>query len=131
MFVAKHDHVIKTLAADASNHSLGVRILPRASRGRPYLLHAHSLNSILEILAIDPISISNQITRRLGFWKGFDHLLCRSSCSRMFGDIEVNQSASFVRQNNEHKQHTQSGRRYCEKIDRHEIANMIVQKGSP
>ena len=131
MFFAEHDHMTETLAADASNHSLRIRILPRASRCRPHLFNAHSLNSILEILAIDSISISNEITRRLILRKGFDHLLCRPSCGWMFGDIEVNQSASFMRNNNENKQHAQPGCRNREEIDRHEIANMIVQECPP
>src|SRR2546425_154712 len=131
MSVAEHDHVTETLAPDASNESLRERILPRASWSRPYFSNAHSLNSFLEIVAIDSVSITNQITRHLLLRKCFDHLLCRPSRRRMLGDIKVNHSPSFMRQNNKHKQHTQPGCRYREEVDRHEIADMVVQKGSP
>src|SRR5437879_10518070 len=77
--------------------------LPRAAWGRSYFPNAHSLNSVLEVLPINSISITNQIARRLIFRKGFDDLLRRPSRRRMFGDIEVNHSASFLGQNNEHK----------------------------
>src|SRR5262249_11237752 len=131
MFVVEDDHVIETLATDASNDSLRVRILPRASCRGSYFSNAHARHSVLEVLPIDSISIMHQITWRLILRKGFDNLLCGPSCCRMFGGIKVNHSASFVRQHNEHKQQAQSGRWYGEKVDRHQIANVIIQEGSP
>src|SRR6267378_788093 len=131
MAVVENDEVIEALTTYASNHPLGVRILPRASWSRPHFPNAHSLNSVLEVLPIDSISITNQIARRLILRKGFDNLLCRPSRCRMFGDIKMDQSASFVRQNNEHKQYAQSSRRYREEVDRHEIAYVIIEEGSP
>src|SRR5438034_2956087 len=131
MFVMEYDHVTEALTTYASDHPLGVRILPWTAWGRPYFPNAHSLDSVLEVLPISSISITNQIARRLIFRKGFDDLLRRPSRRRMFGDIEVNHSASFVRQHNEHKQHAQSGCRHSEEVDRHEIADVIVEAGSP
>src|SRR2546422_3197987 len=63
--------------------------------------------------------------------KGFDDLLCRPSRRRMFGHIKVNDSAAFMGQYNEHKKHAQSSRRYREEVDRHEIAYVIIEEGSP
>src|SRR5437870_3974062 len=131
MAVVEHDHVIEALTTYASNHPLGVRILPRASWSRPHFPNAHSLNSVLEVLPIDSISITNQITWGLILRKGFDDLLCRPRRRRMLGHIKVKDSAAFVRQNNEHKQHAQSGRRHGEEVDRHEVAYVIVEEGSP
>src|SRR6266446_9692968 len=131
MAVAKNDHVIDALTTYASNHPLGVRILPRASWSRPHFPNAHSLNSVLEVLPIDSISITNQIAGRLILRKGFDDLLCRPRRRRMLGHIKVNDAATFVRQNNEHKQHVQPSGRNGEEVDRHEVAYVIVEEGSP
>src|SRR5215475_15229725 len=117
MSLAEHNHVIQALATYASNHPLGVWILPWALCSSPHFFNAHSLNSFLKVFTIDAVTISNEITRCLILGKGFDHLLSRPSCGRVFGDIEVKQSASFMRQHNEHKQHTKPGCRYREEID--------------
>src|ERR1051326_694609 len=131
MFVVDDDHMIEAFATEASDQSLHVRILPRTSWSRPYLLNSHSLNSVLEILPVNSISIANQIARRLIVGKSLDHLLCRPFCSRMFGDIEMNDSASFMRQHNEHKQHSKSSGRYREEVERDQISDVIIEKRSP
>src|SRR3989475_10247996 len=131
MAVVENDQMIEALTTYASNHPLRVRILPRASWNRPHFPNAHSLNSLLEVLPIDSISITNQIAGCLILWKGFDDLLCRPRRRRMFGHIKVNDSAAFVRQNNEHKQYVQSSRRYGKEVNRHEVAYVIVEEGSP
>src|SRR2546426_4935508 len=131
MFVVENDYVIEAFAADASDDSLRIRILPRASWSRPHFPNTHSLNSVLEVFPIDSISIMNQIARCLIIRKCSDDLLCRPSRLRMFGHIKVNDSASFMRQHNEYKKHAQSSSRYREEVDRHEIADVIVEEGSP
>ena len=65
MAVVENDQVIEALTTYASNHPLGVWILPRASWSRPHFPNTHSLNSVLEVLPIDSISITNQIA---GLW---------------------------------------------------------------
>src|SRR2546425_12583287 len=131
MAVVENDQVIEALTTYASNHPFGVRIVPRASGSRPHFPNTHSLNSMLEVLPIDSISITNQIAGRLILRKGFNDLLCCPRRRRMFGHIKVNDSAAFVRQNNEHKQHVQPSGRYGEEVDRHEVAYVIVEEGSP
>ncbi len=131
MAVVENDQVIEALTTYASNNPFGVWILPRASWSRPHFPNTHSLDSVLEVLPIDSISITNQIAGRLILRKGFDDLLCRPRRRRMFGHIKVNDSAAFVRQNNEHKQHVQPSGRYGEEVDRHEVAYVIVEEGSP
>src|SRR5437870_13195548 len=117
MFVVENDYVIEAFAADASDDSLRIRILPRASWSRPHFPNTHSLNSVLEVLPIDSFSITNQIARRLILRKGFDDLLCRPRHRRMLVHIKVNDPAAYVRQNNEQKQHVQASRRYREEVE--------------
>src|ERR1051326_8915758 len=80
-FVVDDDHMIEAFATEASDQSLHVRILPRTSWSRLYLLNSHSLNSVLEILPVNSISIANQIDRKLIVGKSLDHLqIGRASC---------------------------------------------------
>ena len=77
MFGMEYDHVTEALTTYAPDHPLDVRILPRTAGRRPYFSNADSLNSVLEVLPINSIPITNQIAWRLIFRKGFDYLLRR------------------------------------------------------
>src|SRR5436190_941364 len=60
MFVVENDYVIEAFAADASDDSLRIRILPRASWSRPHFPNTHSLNSVLDVFRIDSILIRHR-----------------------------------------------------------------------
>src|SRR5215471_701390 len=64
MLLAEHNHVIQALATDASNHPLGVWILPWALCSSSHSLNAHSLNPFLKVFTIDAVTISEKITCR-------------------------------------------------------------------
>src|SRR5262249_26745629 len=96
MFLAEHNHVIQALATYASNHPLGVWILPWALCSSPHFLNANSLNSFLKVFTIDAVTISEKITCRFILRKRFNYLLRGPSRRRMFGDIKVNHPASFM-----------------------------------
>src|SRR5215510_8429706 len=96
MSVIESDYVVQALATYAANDSLRERILPWTSWCGAHFANTHSLNSFLEIFTIDSISITNEITWRLIFWKGLNDLLCRPRRRRMFGHIKVNQAAALM-----------------------------------
>ena len=52
------DHVVETLAANATNHPFDVRILPWRARRRPNLVDAESRDAPAEVRSIDSISVS-------------------------------------------------------------------------
>src|SRR5580700_10451688 len=131
MFVIENDHVVEALATYAANESLGIWILPGASRSREHFFDAHSFNTVAEVATVNSVSITDQIAWRTVFRKCFNHLLRSPSSSRMVSDIKVNHSAPFMRQNNEHKQYAEPGCRHREEVDRDQIANVIVQEGTP
>ncbi len=129
-FVDRND-MVQALSPDASDHSLRVTILPRASRRRPNLLNAHSFDLIVKPMTVNPISISNQISWRRVVRKGFDDLLSGPFCRWMLRDIEVNELATVVDQHNEYKQDSQSQRRNRKEIHRNKLAHMVMQKRLP
>ena len=127
----KDDHMVEALASDRSNHPLDVRVLP----GRPScgldLLDAKRRYPTCEIESVDPVSISDEISRSCFPWKSLGDLLAGPRRSRVRGDIEVDDLPSFVVQDEEDVQNSEGGSRHGEEIDRDDVRGMIGQKGSP
>src|SRR5215831_19095238 len=89
MVVIEDDHMIQTLATNASDHPLHVAILPRTPWRYADLLDAHGFDSRPERFAVDSVPISNHKTRSAVFGKCFDDLLCSPNRCRMLGDMEM------------------------------------------
>ena len=62
MAFAKNDHAVETLAPDGPDDSLCVRILPRALRCGDNFFDTHCPESGSELFAVDPVTITKQIT---------------------------------------------------------------------
>src|SRR5438445_13250591 len=62
---ADHDDVVKAFPSNRTNHSLGIRVLPRRARRNNRLLGAQCLGLTRKSLSIDLVSVPNQIPRRL------------------------------------------------------------------
>src|SRR5882672_9336778 len=77
MPLAQNDDVIQTLAAQGSDHSLRVLILPRAGRTRNDLTDTHAGDSASKRVPIDRVAISQQPWWGSVVRKRFNHLLCR------------------------------------------------------
>src|SRR5215831_12716928 len=76
MVVIEDDHMIQTLATNASDHPLHVAILPRTPWRYADLLDAHSYDSRCEAFAVDSVAVLNHKSRSAVFRKPFDDLLC-------------------------------------------------------
>src|SRR2546425_4618923 len=114
-----NDQVVQTFASDTSDHTLRVAVLPRTSCRYWNLVDVQSLYSDNEMVSIDSVAIPHEVMWCRVLRKGFDDLL-RSPHSRgVFGDIEVHNSASVVRENNKGIQHLQLNRRHSKEIDRY------------
>src|SRR3954447_23688702 len=64
MMLAKHDQVIKAFASDRADQSFGVTVLPWRSRRCRAVANAHRPNAARKCLAIDPMSIADEVLRR-------------------------------------------------------------------
>jgi hypothetical protein len=62
--LAEDEHMIQTLAPDRSDEPLRERILPRALRRRENLVDSHALHAVPKLLAIDLVTITQEIERR-------------------------------------------------------------------
>jgi hypothetical protein len=71
----QQDYVIQTLAPHGTHQSLGKRTPPRTLGRDLHFCDSHTLDSHVEILPIDLVSIAKQVTWRRIVRKRFDDLL--------------------------------------------------------
>ncbi len=62
--LAEDDHVVETLASNASNDPFDLGALPRGARRRRNLLDVESRNAPFEVRPVDSIAVSQHVTRR-------------------------------------------------------------------
>ena len=80
--------MIKAFPSDGTDQSFTMPILPgRPRRGR-FIANAHRTKTSLEDFAIDAISITDEIFRRLVPTTGFGNLLSDPTCGRMFSHAQ-------------------------------------------
>ncbi|MFH1842946.1 MAG: hypothetical protein ABIF77_07035, partial [bacterium] len=92
-------HVIQALAPDRPDHPLDIRVLPWGSVRGQDLFDLKGRDSAVELVAVLPVSVSDQISR-CGFpGKRFDDLLPSPNRGRALGDVEVQDLAPGVVQN--------------------------------
>ena len=116
---------------DRSDQTLGESILPGTSRCRQHLLDAHALDSLPELVAIDPIAVVQQIARRCVLRKGLDHLLARPERRGISGHVEMHDTPTLLRKDHEYVQDPETDRGDGEEIQRHQVPSVIVQKDPP
>src|SRR6266849_4743476 len=88
--LVEDDNVIQTFAADRTNETLDVRVLPGGPRSSDDLLDAHRPHTIAESGTIRFVPVSKQIARRSIPGKGLGHLAGKPVLRGILGDVEVN-----------------------------------------
>src|SRR5262249_32518985 len=84
-----------------------------------------------DVVAVDAIPIANEIPRGIPIGEGLDQLLRRPGCGGMLGHIEMQHLTTTMLQHDEYKQHSHAGRGHGEKINRCDLADVVVQKRLP
>src|SRR5262245_17991288 len=97
----QHNHMIKTFAADRSNYSLGIWILPGGPRCGGDLFDLHPCHSTAKLFSINLISIPEQVAWCCIFREGFNDLLRGPDSGRMFCHVEVNDLRPVMQQDEE------------------------------
>src|SRR5690242_1641582 len=100
-----HDDMVQAFSANASDHPFRIAVLPRTpSRYRNLpdsryrnLPDTHSINSRGEVASVDPITIAHQVARHSVVGKCLHELLCRPRGSRVFRDIEMQNTSTVMR----------------------------------
>src|SRR5262245_29278725 len=131
MPVVEHDDMIEHVAANTANDPLAVRILPGTSWGDLDLFDAQMLDALLQRSTVNGVSIAEEISRCGVPRKRLDDLLGRPLCRWVFGDVEMHDTPPFVSQQDKHKQNLEASSWDGEKITRHDILDMIIEKCLP
>src|SRR4029077_12761459 len=96
MGVVQHDDVIEALAADGADDPFGERVLPGCPRGNDHLANPHVGDGPGEALAVDGITISEQISRRGLVREGLNDLAGGPDCGGMIRDVAMEELAAVM-----------------------------------
>src|SRR5215472_10812002 len=98
------NHMVEAFTANRADDAFDVSSLPRRPRRAENFFDIHCGDLLAELLAIDSISISQQISRRGIKRKGFEYLLRRPFRRWMSCDVEVPDASSIVCEDNKNEE---------------------------
>ena len=96
MPLVEDDYMVETLTSNGADHPFDQWDSATGRRGDKDLLHPETVDASVEVHSVDLVSIPYQGPRHRVPWKSIDHLLRRPFSRRMFGDIEMNDTATVV-----------------------------------
>src|SRR5215470_3040905 len=96
--------MVEAFTANRTDDAFDVSSLPRRPRSAENFFDIHYRDLVAELLAIDSISISQEISRRGIKRKRFEHLLRRPFRRRVSCDVEVHDASSIVREDNKNEE---------------------------
>ncbi len=96
-----------------------------------HFLDAHMLDPFLEERAVDGVTITDQESRDMILGKRLDDLQSRPPGRWMRSGVEADDHAAVMAKYDETEQDAKRRGPYREEIDRHKVANVVTQKGSP
>ena len=126
-----HDHVVEAFSTDASDESFDERILPRTSWGSDHLVDAHVLDTALEVLAVDAVTIAQEEPWSLIPGESIDDLLSRPGCSWIRGDAEMQDAPTLVGEDEEDEEDLIPHGRHDEEVNGHDVSDVILQEALP
>ncbi len=100
--LAQHDQVVETLPPEGPHHTLGDGIRPRCHHWRADPACAKPPDPRVEVDAIDPIAVMNQIARLLAVRGGVEQLLPDPGHRWVLGDIEMDQVTAGMLDEKQH-----------------------------
>ena len=131
MLVVEDDDMIKHLATETPNEPLAVGILPWTARGDLHFFDADVLDAALERHTVDRVPIPEEIAWRGLPGKRLNDLLGGPLRRRVFSDVEMHDTSALVSQHDKHKQDLEAGSWNGEEITRHDVFDVILEKGLP
>src|SRR5882672_6390698 len=102
------ENVIETLAPDRADEPLREGILPGAVRRRQDFLDPHALHSVPKLLAVDVVTIAQEIGRCGVVREGVHDLLGAPVGGGVLGHVEVDNAPAMVSEYDENEEHAQA-----------------------
>ena len=131
MGLAQDEAMIEALAAKGADDSLDKRVLPGRARGDADLVDPHPFDSPCELLAVDRVSITKQESRSRIVRERLDDLLSGPDCRGVVRDVQVEEFATMVSEDDEDEQQAEGDRGHHEEVDGDELSGMRGEKGTP
>ena len=113
----KDDHMVEAFPPDGTNQPLDKGVLPGTMWRRQNLLETQVVHGSLEGNAEDSISIAKEVLWSRVPGKGLNQLLARPRGGRRSGDVEVQNLAAVVGEDEEDVEDLEGNRRYGEEVD--------------
>jgi hypothetical protein len=128
---AEHDNMVKTIPSDRADEPLRIAVLPwRPWRDRS-IPYTHCSKPPDDDVAIDAITIANDILWRLLPAVGFGQLTGNPMGARACGHTQPQKLAAGMLQDQKSIQQPKRDRRDYEQIHRRNAVGVIAQKGLP
>ncbi len=128
---AEHNNMVKTIPSDRTDEPLRISVLPwRPWRDRP-IPYTHCSKPLDDDIAIDAVSITNDVSWRLLPAVGFGQLTGNPMGARACGHTQPQKLAAGMLQDQKSIQQPKRDRRDYEQIHRRNAVGMIAQKGLP
>ena len=131
MFFTEDDNVVEALAANGTDQPFHERILPGRVRGRQDFLDAQALQLVPELASVTGIVVANEEAQSGIPGEGLDNLLVGPFRGGMAGDVEMDNAAAVMTENDQDVEQAESCCWHDEEIQRSELRDMIVEEGTP
>src|SRR3984893_2821635 len=131
MCLAQNNDVIQTLAPDRSDQPFGKAILPRRGRSNRFVPKAHGSQWGCDDGAIDPIAITDHVTRSPVPRKSLGDLACDPLRRRVGCDVDPDELSTVNPYNHEAVQQFEANGRNHEQVHGGNVRSVVSQKGPP
>src|SRR5882757_11291838 len=108
MFLVQDNDVVQTLAPDRSDQPFGKAVLPRRGRCNWLVSDTHGTQSACDDRAIDPIAITNYVTRSTVPRKRLGDLTCNPLRRRVGCDVNPDEISAIKPSNHEAVEHSEA-----------------------
>src|SRR5712691_6467757 len=123
--------MVETLSPEGAHHALGDGIGPRGHNWGPDPADTKLPDPGIEVRAIDPIAVMNQIARLLAVRRGVEELLPDPGHRWVLGDVEIDQVAAGVLDEEQNIERLEGQGLQDEQVHGPDPGDLVVQEGAP
>src|SRR6476619_6764758 len=131
MSLTRDNDVVQILAPDRSYQPFGKAILPRRGRCNRLVPNAHGTQSACDDGAVDPIAISDHVTRGHVPRKSLGYLTCNPLRRRVGCDVNPDEISTIQPHDDERIKQIEANGRDNEQVHGGDLRGMITQKAAP
>src|ERR1700757_5201720 len=131
MFLAQNDDMVQALAPDRSDQPFGKAVLPGGGRCNRLVPDAHGTQSACDDGAVDPIAVSDHVTRSPVPRKGLGQLTRNPLRCRVGCDVDPREVPTIEPYDDEGIEQVEANGRDNKQVHGGNVRRVVMQKGSP